>query len=115
MVRRSSLLIGLGLALLWWIGLSLDRSATMLWFNAVAALIAFAIAGLIEEPEKNPGDAFGPAMLGLGLAALWIIGIATHQHVWVTWANFLFAAACLAVAVRAVSPRHVHIAGHSPA
>jgi hypothetical protein len=115
MVRRSSLLIGLGLALLWWIGLSLDRSATMLWFNAVAAVIAFAIAGLVDEKEDNPANALGPAMLGLGLAALWIVGIASHQPVWLTWANFVFAAACLGVAVMAVGARHAHITSHSRA
>lgn len=115
MVRRSSLVIGLGLALLWWIGLSLDRSATMLWLNGVAALIAFAIAGLVDETEPNPANAFGPGMLGLGLTALWIVGLTTHQPAWATWANFLFAAACLAVAVMAVGARHAGITSRSRA
>jgi|SRR4029079_10299854 len=109
MVRRSSLVIGLGLTLLWWIGLSLDHSATMLWLNAVGALVAFTIAGLVDETEPNPANAFGPAMLGLGLTALWIVGVSTHQQAWVTWANFVFAVACLAVAVMAVAPRHATI------
>jgi hypothetical protein len=115
MVRRSSLVIGLGLALLWWIGLSLDHSATMLWLDAVAALIAFAIAGLVDEAEPNPANAVGPAILGLGLTALWLVGLTTHQPAWATWANFLFAAACLAVAVMAVGTRHARIASHSRA
>jgi hypothetical protein len=113
MVRRSSFIIGLGSALLWWIGLSMKPSVTMLWFNAVAAVIAFAIGGLVDDTaEHNPANAFGPAMLGLGLAAVWIVGIATRQPAWFTWLNFLFAAASLATAVLALSARHVHVHVH---
>jgi hypothetical protein len=110
MVRKSSFVIGLGLALFWWIGLSLRPSATMLWFDAVAAVIAFAIGGLVDDSvETKPGNAAGPAVLGLGLAAVWIAGIASGQPTWVVWPNFAFAAACLAVAVMTVSTRHVEI------
>ena len=110
MVRRSSFVIGLGLALLWWIGLSLKPTATMLWFDAIGAVLAFAIGGLVDDTvEHNPANAFGPAVLGLGLSAIWIVGIATRQPIWFSWANFLFAVACLAVAVMTMSQRHVEI------
>lgn len=114
MVRRSSLIIGLGLALLSGIGLSLDHRATMLWFDAVAAVVAFAIAGLAaDSAEHNPGNAVGPAMLGLGLAALWIVGIASRQPAWAAWANLPFAVACLAIAVVAASGREVTVSRHA--
>jgi hypothetical protein len=110
MVRKSSYVIGLGLALLWWIGLSLDHSATLLWFDAVGAVVAFAIGGLVDDTlEHNPGNAFGPALLGLGLAAVWITGIATHQPAWATWVQVPFAVACLAVAVVTVGARRVEV------
>jgi hypothetical protein len=68
MVRRSSFVIGLGLALLWWIGLSLDHNAGLLWFDAVGAVVAFAIGGLVDDTfESDPSHAFGPVLLGLGL------------------------------------------------
>src|SRR6478735_1558479 len=54
MVRKSSFVIGLGLALLWAIGLGLNGHATMLWFNAVAAIVAFGIAGLVDERTTGP-------------------------------------------------------------
>ncbi len=112
MVRKSSYVIGLGLALLWWIGLSVDHSATLLWFDAVGAVVAFAIGGLVDDTlEHNPGNAFGPALLGLGLAAVWIIGIATHQPRWATWVQVPFAVACLAVAVLTVSARRIEATG----
>ena len=116
MVRRTSFIIGLGLALFWWIGLSMKPSVTMLWFDAVGAVIAFAVGGLIDDTvEHNPANAFGPAILGLGLAAVWIAGIATRQPVWFTWVNFLFAAASLATAVLALSARQVQVHRHSHA
>lgn len=100
MVRRSSFIIGLGLALFWWIGLSLDHRATLLWFDAIGAVLAFAIGGLVDDTvEHNPANAFGPAMLGLGLTAVWIASLASRQPFWLTWLNFLFAAASWAVAV----------------
>lgn len=110
MVRKSSFVIGLGLALFWWIGLSLKPGATMLWFDAIAAVVAFAIGGLVDDSvETKPANAFGPAILGLGLAVVWIAGIASGQPAWVVWPNFAFAAACLAVAVMTAGTRHVRI------
>jgi len=110
MVRKSSFLIGLGLALFWWIGLSLNHGMIMLWFNAIGAVVAFAIGGLVDDSvEHNPANAFGPGVLGLGLAALWIVAIDTRQPIWFTWLNFLFAAACLAVAVMALGHRYVQV------
>jgi hypothetical protein len=106
MVRRSSFVIGLGLALFWWIGLSLNPNAHLLWFDAVGAVVAFAIGGLVDDTvESNPGNALGPALLGIGLAAVWIAGLASGQRWWVSWLNFPFAAACFAVAVLALGSR----------
>jgi hypothetical protein len=111
MVRRGSFLIGLGLALFWWIGLSLHSSATLLWFDALGAVIAFAIGGLIDDSyEPNPGNALAPGLLGLGLAVVWIAALASHQPWWVAWFNFLFSAACFAVAILAMGARRFGIA-----
>ena len=113
MVRRGTFLIGIGLALFWWIGLSMNHGATMLWFNAVAAVIAFAIGGLVDDTvEANPANALGPALLGLGLAAVWIASLASHQPAWVAWFNFLFAVACFAVAVLALGSRRLELRHH---
>ena len=111
MVRRGSFLIGAGLALFWWIGLSLNASATLLWFDAIGAVVAFAIGGLIDDTvEANPANALAPALLGLGLVAVWIAALASHQPAWVAWLNFLFAAASFGVAVLALGARRFEIA-----
>jgi hypothetical protein len=108
MVRKGSFLIGAGLALLWWIGLSLNSNATILWFDAVAAVIAFGIGGLVDDSvERRQSYAVGPALLGVGLAALWIVGMTVRQPMWANWLNFVFAAASLGLAVAAGSKRHV--------
>src|SRR5262249_53225434 len=110
MVRKSSFLIGLGLALFWAIGLGLNRGMELLWFDAVAAIVAFAISGIVDDRvEHNPANAFGPGVLGLGLSALWIVGIATRQPLWFTWLNFLFATICLGVAVMALGHRYAQV------
>jgi hypothetical protein len=108
MVRRGSFLIGAALALTWWIGLSLDRSATILWFDAVAAVLAFGIGGLVDDSvEHRRSYGAGPAVLGVGLAAVWIMGMAFRQPMWANWLNFVFAACSLGLAIAASSKRHV--------
>ena len=102
MVRKSCFILGIGLAILWWVGLSQNHAATILWFDAVAAVLAFGIAALLPDPEETPSRALGPALLGLGLAAVWIAGMAAGQPVWASWFNFVFALAFLGVSTSAV-------------
>ena len=102
MVRKSCFILGIGLAVLWWVGLSQNHAATILWFDAVAAVLAFGIAALLPDPEENtPSRALGPAVLGLGLAAVWIVGMAAHQPLWASWLNFVFALSFIGVAASA--------------
>ena len=110
MVRKSSFILGMALGVFWWIGLSENQAATVLWFDAVAAVIAFGTAALVSEPEHNPARLGGPVILGLGLAVVWIVGMSSHQPAWANWLNFAFAVAFLAVAVAAaLQPRMVHV------
>lgn len=109
MVRKSCFILGIALGIFWWIGLSENQGATLLWFDAVAAVVAFAVAALLSDPERNPSRAFCPALLGLGLGIVWAFGIAGGQPGWASWLNFLFAVAFLGVAVSALmEPRLVH-------
>ncbi len=101
MVRKSCFVLGAGLAILWWVGLSKNHTATLLWFDAVAAVLSFGMAALVDEPERKPSRALGPAVLGLGLAAVWIAGMAADQPIWATWLNFAFALAYMGVAAAA--------------
>jgi len=115
MVRKSCFILGIGLAILWWVGLSQNHAATILWFDAVGAVLAFGIAALLPDPEEaTPSRALGPALLGLGLAAVWIAGMAAGQPIWASWLNFAFALAFMGVgtsavlATRSAHQRHAH-------
>jgi hypothetical protein len=110
MVRNSCFVLALALAIFWAIGLKENHGATVLWFDAVAALAAFSTAALLLQPERNPSRAIPPALLGIGLAAVWLAGMSGHQPGWANWLNFVFAAAFLTVAVAALmQPRLVHV------
>ena len=109
MVRTSCFILGIALGIFWWVGLSTNPAATVLWFDAIAAVAAVGVAALLSDPERNPSRAFGPALLGLGLGSAWVFGIANGQPGWATWLNFFFAVAFLGVAVSALmEPRLVH-------
>jgi hypothetical protein len=101
MVRKSLLLLGLGLAILWWFGLSRNPSATALWFDAVGAVLSFGCAGLIGESEESRSLTVVPALFGLGFGAVGVASGARGQPAWVTGTSFLFALAYLGVAVAA--------------
>jgi len=110
MVRTSCFILGIALAIFWWVGLSTNPAATLLWADAIAAVAAFGVAALLSDPERNPSRAFGPALLGLGLGVTWVVGIAGGQPGWASWLNFFFAVAFLGVAVSALmEPRLVHV------
>jgi hypothetical protein len=114
MVRKSCFILGVGLAILWWVGLSSNHTATLLWFDAVAAVLSFGMAALLEEPEVKPSRALGPAVLGLGLAAVWIGGLGAGQPAWATWLNFVFALAYIGVATAAaMGTRWAHTPSHA--
>lgn len=99
MVRKSSLLLGLALGLVWWFGLSRSPSATILWFDAVAAVLAFGIGALIDDSVDRPSYALAPALMGLGLGAVGLFGLARGQPAWAAWINFFFAVAFIGVAI----------------
>ncbi len=110
MVRNSCFILGIALGVFWWVGLSRNAAATVLWFDAVAAVLAFGTAALVSEPEHNPSRLGGPVVIGLGLAVLWIVGMSAGQPGWANWLNFVFALCFLGLAVAAaLQPRLVHV------
>src|SRR5215469_4996128 len=110
MVRNSCFILGIALGVFWWVGLSQNQAATILWFDAVAAVLAFGTAALVSEPERNPGRLGGPVVLGLGLAVLWVVGMSIGQPGWANWLNFMFAVLFLGLAAAAaLQPRMAHV------
>ena len=60
MVRKSCFILGIALGIFWWVGLSENQGAAVLWFDAVAAVLAFGTAALVSDPERNPSRLAGP-------------------------------------------------------
>jgi hypothetical protein len=98
MIKRGTVALGIALAVLAAVGLRVDRQASILWFDLVAAVLSVGVAALEQEDEMGPSRAGGPAVIGLGLAAVWIAGLVSQQPRWAVWANFLAACAYLALA-----------------
>jgi hypothetical protein len=103
MIRRGSIVLGVALLFLWAIGLRADDRAVILWFDLVAAVLAFGVAALENEDELGATRGLGPAVVGLGLAAVWIGSLATGQPRWAAWANFILACAFLGLAIAGAS------------
>jgi len=103
MVRLGCIALGGALAALWALGLWADRSATILWFDAVFALLAFSVAALEREDELGASRGGAPALLALGLGIVAIVGLAAGQPRWAVWANFLAAFGALAIAIAGAS------------
>ncbi|HSS38183.1 MAG TPA: hypothetical protein VLT58_05390 [Polyangia bacterium] len=77
MVRKSCFVLGIGLAILWWVGLSENQSATVLWFDAVAAVLSFGMAA--HQPIWASWLNF--------VFALGFMGVATSAALGTRWAH----------------------------
>ena len=113
MVRTWMIILGCALALLWLLGLAADRQVTMLWFDAVAALLSFAAAGLLHEHDLGPTRAGAPAVLAFALAAIWIVGLAMRQPPWAVWANFALACGYFGLAIAAAVSGQRELSGQA--
>jgi hypothetical protein len=96
MIRASSIALGIGLVVLWLVGLWNGATAWLTWLNGVGGLVAFGIAASVT-PRVVGAAAGSPIALSVGLFALWIIALITHATTWLTWWTFAFACAFLMV------------------
>jgi hypothetical protein len=110
MLRKGLLILGGALALLSVVGLAVDRHATLLWFVVMAAMLSIGSAFIIED-EHALGISRGaaPAMIGLGLMAVFVVGLAWHQPAWAIWLTFVLGLAELVLSMAAVADRHLDL------
>jgi hypothetical protein len=94
-LRGLSIALGIGLVVLFMVGLGRNATPWLTWMDGVAALGAFAIAaGALATSTSGGGAVIG---LGLLLGVLWILGLSTHAVLWLTWWTFAFSCAFLLV------------------
>lgn len=106
MVRGFSLILGVGLTMLWLAGFSQSLAPRWLvWSDFVVAVGAFIVASVASDNVRRRIRAGAPLALSVGLFALWILAISTAVMPWLTWWNFAFGCAFFSVgAVAAAAP-----------
>lgn len=92
MVRGTSIALGVGLVILWIVGLSNHATMWLTWLDGLAAIAAFGVAAAAVPDTTRTGVlAASPIGLSVGLFVLWIIGVAMHVETWLAWWTFAFA------------------------
>jgi hypothetical protein len=107
MVRATSIALGIGLLVLWIVGLSHRATPWLTWMDGVAALAAFGIAGSMMGGSLGVVSG-GPMGLGIALGVLWIIGLARHDVSWLVWWTFAFGCAFVLLGIASAAPRTTH-------
>lgn len=98
MVRAISALLGAGLIVLWLYGLGTPESAWITWLDLFAAVGAFIVAGAVPS-NASAAEHFGyPMGQGIGLLAIWLVGLLIGAAPSLVWANFAFACAYVVLA-----------------
>jgi hypothetical protein len=110
MVRNGSIALGVGLVVLWIVGLSNHDVRWMAWLDLCAAIIAFIGANVSEQTSRTMRIG-GPVALGLGLFGLWIGGVVTGTSVGLAWANFGFGVAFFVLGAMEGIGRTVEVPG----
>jgi len=103
MARIGSVILGVGLVVLWIVGMNHGATSWLTWMNGIAGLVSFVIAALAPG-EPGRASSFGPAVIGFGLVGLWIVGLATHATGWLIWWTFAFACAYFITAIGSSAP-----------
>jgi hypothetical protein len=110
MLRAILVSLGLGLAVVWLVGLVDGSTSWLTWLDGVMALLTFLLAAKMS-PDSGPiAASVGPGLIGAALAVLFVIGLAAHGSAWLVWFTFVFAGgyftvAALAFFVRIFEPR----------
>jgi len=87
-------MLGIGLVILWIAGLgSMDARGWLTWLDGLGALCAFSLTAFMPSYSSRQSRSGGAIALGIGLLALWIIGITTPGPVWQAWWTFAFGCA----------------------
>ena len=85
MERGGMVALGIGLLVLWLVGLSDLATRWLSWLNGAAGVAALVAAGSALGPERVTGSAAGSSVaIAIGLFVLWVIGLAAGATGWLT-------------------------------
>jgi hypothetical protein len=113
MTRAILVALGLSLVLLWLVGVVDQSTIWMTWLDGTAAVLTFWLVP-VTRPHLGPIEvATGPALIGCGLGAVFVVGLLTGASAWLTWFNLAFAGGYLMFAGFAFLVRVMPIAAES--
>jgi hypothetical protein len=92
-MRGGMVLLGLGLGVLWIVGLSYGATSWLVWLDFAAAIASLAT---VLAPDSAPWVLRGgPFAIAAALFVLWAVGLAGGATPWLAWWTFGFAMAFL--------------------
>ena len=103
MARVGAVILGVGLVVLWIVGVNHAATSWLTWMDGLAGLVSFVVAALAPS-EPGRASAGGPGVIGFALIGLWIVGMATRATGWLTWWTFAFGCAYVVVAMASMRP-----------
>ncbi len=105
MVRGLMIALGIGLLILWIVGLQAGSAGWLLWLDFVGGVLSIIGGAALTDAVARYGRLGEPLFLSVGLFVLWIIALAVGMAAWKTWWTFAFACAYLLVALAAGTER----------
>jgi hypothetical protein len=97
------ILLGIGLLVLWLVGLGERSAGWLLWLNFIVGVLSI-VGGLTISEGMARGARVGePTLLSLALFVFWIVALATSVASWKTWWTFAFACAYGLLAISGTS------------
>jgi hypothetical protein len=116
MVRAILVAFGVGLLLLWVVGLADQAASWLTWLVGIVGLLAILAAVVMPEHGSPAQVAAGPTLLGFGLIAMWVVALATRTSPWLAWWTFAFGGGLVVFGGMAALERRLKLplAGSSP-
>jgi hypothetical protein len=97
MVRNGMILLGVGMLVLWLVGLYHHATPWLTWADGLGALFAFVAAGSISAAISRNAMVAAPSAIAAGLFLVWIAALTTVASRWLAWWTFAFACGFLVV------------------
>jgi peptidoglycan/LPS O-acetylase OafA/YrhL len=99
-IKSTSVILGIGLIILWIAGLgSPNTTPWVTWLDGIGGIWAFLIAAGVSDRSGRGARSGNPIALAIGLFVLWIVALASHVVPWQSWWTFAFACAFLIVGI----------------
>ena len=110
MLRALLVTLGIAMFLLWLVGLVDHATDWVVWVDGIAALLTLGLVAATHDRLGPIGASLGPNLIGLGLVAVFVVGLVTDASAWIVWFTLAFGTGYLLFAgfaflVRSVEPR----------